>query len=207
VTLPKLSPASSQYGASMGRSDTVGEYSLAHSFKVQKLAWIDGDYDTGGAYWGHTAGESIFRFYADGFDGDPVEHFVRANSAQSAIKVIDDQYTLSSFQILPDELDESTPEGKLYWSSFNRLELQMTLEDAESMSHSGQCDVDVAIGRHKAYIAKQLDAIGQNELFRELLDYGFDEESLEDHSANLTRLLWLAANDIVENQNEEEVAE
>ncbi len=42
--------ASSSRGASMGRRNQIaGKPERLH---LQRLRWVDGDYDTGGAYWG-----------------------------------------------------------------------------------------------------------------------------------------------------------
>ena len=79
------------------------------------------------------------------------------------------------------------------------IHLQLTKAQAESMSHSGRCDDDVSHGRTIPAIRRQLAKIDPETLVRELREYGaWDAEELADHDANLTRILWLAAGDIVE---------
>ncbi len=90
----------------------------------------------------------------------------------------------------------------MYWSSSNgRIELQMTLDQARSASHSGQCIEDVLALSRLPKIAKQLSKVNPETLRDELREYGaWDAAELADHDANLERLLWLAACDIREDQ-------
>lgn len=84
-------------------------------------------------------------------------------------------------------------------------DISMTYEEALSMSHSGRCDEDVAKGRKIPHIKAQLDKIDATELRRELISYGaWDESELQDHEANLDRILWIAACDIVEEKYHKE---
>jgi len=77
--------------------------------------------------------------------------------------------------------------------------LALTLVDAESCSHSGDCSFSVDDVMNKRYIKKQLANIDKNDLAKELKEYGaWDEIELKDHAANLKRWLWLSANDIAE---------
>ena len=89
---------------------------------------------------------------------------------------------------------------------FNYIgEIEMTYKQACSMSHSGKCDADVAIGREIPAIKRQLKKIDPDELRLELRDYGaWDEYELQDHEANLDRILWIAACDIVEEKYHKE---
>lgn len=86
------------------------------------------------------------------------------------------------------------------WSSGSgRIELSMTLEQAESCSHPGPCDADVSFLSREPEIASQLAAIDPETLKGELREYGaWDDEELSDHAQNLQRLLWIAANDVTE---------
>ena len=85
-------------------------------------------------------------------------------------------------------------------TSSGRIEIQMTLEQAQRASHSGQCDEDVRALSQQPDIAKQLNAIDPALLREELREYGaWDEQERQDHQQNLQRILWLAAADIVEN--------
>lgn len=84
-----------------------------------------------------------------------------------------------------------------FTSSSGRIELKMTMAQAESVSHSGQCDNDVAMLRKVPAIARQLAKIDPGTLVNELKEYGaWDETELADHDANLTRILWLAGGSI-----------
>ena len=77
-----------QYGASMGRSDTVPENPAAPvRLSLVRLRWIDGDYDAGGAYWGGTPGTWIFRAIGDAEDV-VAELYVRASSREEAKTLI-----------------------------------------------------------------------------------------------------------------------
>ena len=88
----------------------------------------------------------------------------------------------------------------MWWnSSSGRIELQMTLDQARSASHQGQCSEDVLELSKVPSIAKQLAKVNPELLRGELKEYGaWDEEQLSDHDENLQRLLWLAAGDIKE---------
>ena len=90
-----------------------------------------------------------------------------------------------------------------YTSSNGRIELRMTLEQASSASHRGQCDDDVEALSREPEIAAQLAAIKPEDLRAELAEYGaWDADELADHEQNLQRILWLAAVDIVEESHQ-----
>lgn len=94
-------------------------------------------------------------------------------------------------------------DGKSLWftSSSGRIELQMTMEQAESASHSGECDEDVRELSKVPAIAEQLTKIDPVLLSAELKEYGaWDDEERADHDQNLQRILWLAAGDITEQE-------
>lgn len=89
-----------------------------------------------------------------------------------------------------------------FYSSSGRVDLQMTLAQAQSASHQGRCDDDVEALSRLPAIARQLKKIDPATLVGELKEYGaWDETELADHDQNLQRLLWLAAGDIVEARN------
>ena len=86
-----------------------------------------------------------------------------------------------------------------YSTSSGRIELSMTLDQAQSAHHQGSCDADVRALSEQEDIAKQLADIDPDVLRGELKEYGaWDAAELADHDQNLQRLLWLAAGDIVE---------
>ncbi len=98
------------------------------------------------------------------------------------------------------EPDEAPPAEQLWAStSSGRIEIQMTLEQAQSASHQGQCDDDVRALSGALGIAEQLAALDPEVLRDELREHGaWEDEQLADHSENLQRILWLLAGDVVE---------
>lgn len=87
---------------------------------------------------------------------------------------------------------------QLFWcSGSDRINIQMTREQAESGSHSGPCDDDISTLSHFPSIKCQLGKISPALLASELKEYGaWDEIELADHDQNLQRILWLACGDI-----------
>ena len=78
-------------------------------------------------------------------------------------------------------------------------DLRLTRKDAESVSHSGDCEDDVLILMEKKYIKKQLDLIEPLQLIKELSEYcAWDDDELKDHKTNLIRWVWISGGDIVE---------
>lgn len=88
----------------------------------------------------------------------------------------------------------------MYWSeSLGRIELKITKAQAESCSHPGPCDSDVADLRKAPSIRRQLDKLSPELVAECLREYGvWDAEELSDHDANLDRLLWIACCDLAE---------
>lgn len=88
----------------------------------------------------------------------------------------------------------------MWWTeSLGRIELQITRRQAESCSHPGPCDNDVARLREEPAIKNQLAKLPPELVAECLSEYGaWDEEELADHDANLNRLLWVACCDITE---------
>ncbi len=102
-----------------------------------------------------------------------------------------------------DLYNEVDKEDELKWFSTGsgRIELQISLSDAEGASHQGQCDDDVKALSEVPYIAEQLAKIDRTLLINELREYGaWDDEELSDHDQNIQRLLWIACGDIVEQE-------
>lgn len=90
---------------------------------------------------------------------------------------------------------------KKYWftTGSGRIELRMTMAQAQSASHPGPCDSDVMELSKVPAIAEQLNAIDPKLLASELREHGaWDEDELANHAENIQRLLWIAASDIVE---------
>ena len=89
-------------------------------------------------------------------------------------------------------------------TSSGRIELYMSLEEAQSAAHQGRCDDDVRALSELPHIAAQLAEIDPALLARELKEYGaWDDEQLADHGQNLQRLLWSLANDIADGEPDE----
>jgi hypothetical protein len=88
------------------------------------------------------------------------------------------------------------------WASFNYLELQMTLEQAQACSQPGKdAEEDVQWLITLPHIKRQRKKIDPDLIRKELSEYGaWDDEQLADDDANWMRLLWIAANDITEEQ-------
>lgn len=86
-----------------------------------------------------------------------------------------------------------------YTSSSGKIELQLTMRQAQQGSHPGQCDGDIAALLTVRSIARQIDKFTPGTIADELLEYGaWDEVDLSDHAQNRARLLWIACGDIVE---------
>lgn len=87
-----------------------------------------------------------------------------------------------------------------YTSGSGRIELKLTKKQANMGSHSGKCDSDIVYLRTIPAIKRQLDKIDKETLKNELKEFGaWDEIELSNHEDNLTRILWIACGDIVEN--------
>ncbi len=86
------------------------------------------------------------------------------------------------------------------------LEIEMTLDDALSASHQGQCDNDVAALAMQPAISAQLDAIHPDTLRLALQECGAGWD-LSDDDANRQRAVWMAACDIRERFNQGELSD
>jgi len=86
---------------------------------------------------------------------------------------------------------------------FERFTLEMTLEEAQSVSHPA-CDKDVKALAEFPHIQEQFERIDPLDLMAELAEYGaWDDTELADHDANLHRILWIAGGNIVDEEREE----
>lgn len=117
--MDKLSEAGSKYGASMGRSDTTVDTDFPVVFEMVRLEWVDGDYDEGGAYWGHTKNEYIYR--AVGESAEAVEEmFIRGKSSSEAKATLLETYANATFAVSADvEVLTSAYLEAALWSSHN----------------------------------------------------------------------------------------
>lgn len=84
-------------------------------------------------------------------------------------------------------------------TSSARIELKLTLAQARTVSHPGECSSDVAALRTIPAIRRQLEKLDPDLLRIELAEYGaWEDHELQDHEVNLNRILWLAGCDIAE---------
>ena len=82
---------------------------------------------------------------------------------------------------------------------FERFEIEMTLEQARSASHQGQCDEDVQNLLERVNISRQLRLIGPEKIRDELREYGaWDSVELLSVCDNHARIIWIAACNIRE---------
>lgn len=87
-------------------------------------------------------------------------------------------------------------------TSSGRIELKISKSNAQFGCHQGQCDDDVLELSKKPAIARQLKKIDPALLRDELREYGaWDDAELQDHDANLMRILWIACGDINDSQD------
>lgn len=83
------------------------------------------------------------------------------------------------------------------YATFNRFEIKMTLAQAKTVSHQGDCYEDAKFLVKE--LKNQLKKISPEKLAEELKEYGaWDEIELSNHEENLTRIVWIAGCDIVE---------
>jgi hypothetical protein len=76
----KLTNACSSRGADMGRPNLLpDDCNAAIKLHLERLRWVDGDYDAGSAYWGGGSGDSIYCGHTVG-----VQVFVRAKNHNAA---------------------------------------------------------------------------------------------------------------------------
>lgn len=88
----------------------------------------------------------------------------------------------------------------IFWhGGISGLCIEMTLEEAESVSHPGPCDDDVLALSKVPHIAEQLDRLDPESIRAYLWEFGaWDDEELADDAENRLRLLWSVAGDIQE---------
>jgi hypothetical protein len=111
----------------MGRSDNVVDRDFPVVFEVERLAWVDDDYDQGGAYWGRTfedprtrsGSDFIFRFEGES-DSGIESMFVRAKTMKIAKDEVSKTYPNASFSSSADiEAVYSGYKDAALWSSSN----------------------------------------------------------------------------------------
>lgn len=94
--MSKLPNVSSHHGAPMGRRSEFDSTDYPVKFRMQRLRWVDGDYDEGGAYWGYVSGDHIY--WAVGLDEDlKHEVFIRAKSRGGAKTLLREDFPNATF--------------------------------------------------------------------------------------------------------------
>ena len=90
-------------------------------------------------------------------------------------------------------------------SSGRPISLRLTLDEAESCSHPGRCDIDLEVLCLSGPIACQTATWHPETLRAELAEYGaWDEEELADYEENTRRMVWLACCDVAKNPKDYE---
>lgn len=86
-----------------------------------------------------------------------------------------------------------------WWNGNYGAELRIKLSDADSCSHSGDCESDVRFLLQQKYISKQFQEIPADLIAQELKQYSaWDDTELSDSEMNQVRILWIACCDIHE---------
>jgi hypothetical protein len=89
----------------------------------------------------------------------------------------------------------------LYWNGNYVINFEMTLDQAEQVSHSGDCLDDVEALLRVPEIIKQFDAIDPDKIRLEIKETGaWDETELQDTHMNKVRFLWIVGNDLAEQE-------
>ena len=93
-----------------------------------------------------------------------------------------------------------------WWSeSLGRLTLKLTMNDARNCSHSGSCNVEQLSQIPR--IKKQTEKWDHETLKDSLREFSAWDDvvvELSNHEQNVRRMIWIACNDIVENDEEDE---
>lgn len=93
---PALPHLNCRYGAPMGRPDTIPAWVMnpkaeAPVLHLRQFRMVDGDYDTGGAYWGGPCRHGRMYCAFSGKDTDLIQVFVRAPTVTDAMRMVLDK--------------------------------------------------------------------------------------------------------------------
>lgn len=92
---------------------------------------------------------------------------------------------------------------KTYFATFNYFEIELPEDVVRVCNHSGPCDADVENSRMLPEVTAELNKLDPEKLKNELREYGaWDAEELSNHDENLNRILWIAAGDVQDNNEE-----
>jgi len=90
---------------------------------------------------------------------------------------------------------------------FNLFTLTLTLSDAQTGSHQGRCDADISYLRCQPRIRRQLAKLDPEAVASELKEFGtWDATELACEDDNLSRILWIACGNIVEEASDKKRA-
>jgi hypothetical protein len=93
----KLSNACNQYGASLGRRNSIpDDINTASKLYLEKLEWVDGDYDRGGCYWGNIGKDNVYRATGE-TETEVIEIFVRASDRDGAKQQVREVFKEAKF--------------------------------------------------------------------------------------------------------------
>lgn len=97
----------------------------------------------------------------------------------------------------------------IHTAYFNYIDgIEIAEDIARNCSHSGPCDDDVERARQLPEVQAELAKIKPEQLRKELAEYGaWTDQELADHSANLDRILWIAAGQIMDELYEQSKSE
>jgi hypothetical protein len=135
-----LSEVGSSLGAPMGRRNDMSDTAFPVSFEVERLRWVDGAYDQGGAYWGRST-DNDYIFRAEGASADAVESvFVRGRTLDEAKAAIVELYPNASFAPSTElEAFLSSYREAALWSSHNELHDEDPEEQPENLEDQETC--------------------------------------------------------------------
>ena len=153
------------------------------------------------AGWSYQTGDNSYSGGAYSYATWGIGYLTRESvPADVAANILSD---LEDNETSPAEGNDALPIFTEWFStSSGRIELQLSLSDAESASQPGKdASEDIEALRRLPYIAKQLDAIDADLLRSELREYGaWDDAESADHEKNLDRILWIACGDISDSE-------
>lgn len=154
-----LTDVSSKYGAPMGRRNIADDPTA--EVRMFRVRFVDGDYDTGGAYWGNPA----FPLYAA--IGDGFEWYSRASDIEAARSALANSFpglTIELPEVDPDFLDgyitaalwsSTDDDGKPLDSNYQADDLApetlaaMTDDCRRFLAECGQLIVGKSVGESK----------------------------------------------------------
>jgi hypothetical protein len=95
MPMTELTNVSSAYGAPMGRRDERGDPDAPYKLYLRRVPMVDGDYDSGGAYWGGGFGvEPLWRYESTCGEASG---FLRARSREHARAMVRETYPKARF--------------------------------------------------------------------------------------------------------------